>query len=334
MQQAITALSVLPSALATDQTTPEGFVLRVAGAFTHVHFGASLMKYVRANHVQTGKEWKRSWVKTLIDRSKTLDNQANVLRYQAVFQQPQKQQSTGREAKTRSKSKSRSRSRTPPKKQSKADKKAARAAEQLVAARKRRTAAAPQLLILVGLPGSGKSTFCRMLEDAKSGWKWVSKDALGSRAAAEAAVSGVLNSGKSKRRQAHGETPVKNVAIDMCNASEADRKAWCRFSLLDRKQVGVVYFETDAEECIQRAMLRANSEQGHESGDLFQWGGRTAIMSHAKRLQIPAVTPTNAGYDRVYVIGSEAEMEATVLKLGGLYNTKHVPTTAATIDES
>ena len=44
--------------------SPEGFVVRVARAFRSDEFAkGTIAKYVRANHVQTGPTWRRTWRK-------------------------------------------------------------------------------------------------------------------------------------------------------------------------------------------------------------------------------------------------------------------------------
>lgn len=41
-----------------DPTKDEGYVIRVADAFTYGEFKSSIAKFVRANHVQTTKHWR------------------------------------------------------------------------------------------------------------------------------------------------------------------------------------------------------------------------------------------------------------------------------------
>lgn len=72
------------------------------------------------------------------------------------------------------------------------------------------------LVVLVGIPGSGKSTFARKLMDgAPAGreWKRVSQDVLGSRGKCVSAAETAL------RRGAH-------VVIDRCNFDVSQRRHW------------------------------------------------------------------------------------------------------------
>lgn len=47
----------------------EGYVVRNQEAFLYADFGKNVAKYVRANHVQTDKHWKTTWVKNHIKES-------------------------------------------------------------------------------------------------------------------------------------------------------------------------------------------------------------------------------------------------------------------------
>jgi hypothetical protein len=41
----------------------EGFVVRTEASFMEDDFGQNVLKYVRANHVQTDEHWTRNWRK-------------------------------------------------------------------------------------------------------------------------------------------------------------------------------------------------------------------------------------------------------------------------------
>lgn len=72
------------------------------------------------------------------------------------------------------------------------------------------------VVLLVGVPGSGKSTFAHKLTPA-GGWAWVNQDTLGDRQACEAAVKQALRSGKS-------------VIVDRCNFNKQQRSTWVRLA--------------------------------------------------------------------------------------------------------
>ena len=78
----------------------------------------------------------------------------------------------------------------------------------------------PVMVVLVGLPGSGKSHFCLDLfeeqgssEHADKGWVHVCQDTLGTRKRCEALVTETLESGR-------------RVIIDRCNQSVEQRKVY------------------------------------------------------------------------------------------------------------
>ena len=67
LRREMIAASERPSGLGVT-CRPEGFVVRVCSAFTDVDFssGAAVAKFVRANHVQTKGDWKRTWCKAKV----------------------------------------------------------------------------------------------------------------------------------------------------------------------------------------------------------------------------------------------------------------------------
>ncbi|KAL6764604.1 hypothetical protein V8C86DRAFT_2473181, partial [Haematococcus lacustris] len=73
-----------------------------------------------------------------------------------------------------------------------------------------------KVLVLVGVPGSGKSTIAQELREA--GWVVVNQDVLGSRRSCEAAFDEALQAGR-------------NVVVDRCNFDEAQRSTWVQLSL-------------------------------------------------------------------------------------------------------
>ncbi|ETO00947.1 hypothetical protein RFI_36493, partial [Reticulomyxa filosa] len=60
----------LPSALSLDKINApcprEGFVIRVSGRIAMKNFELSVAKYVRKGHIQTDKQWSKTWKKAKI----------------------------------------------------------------------------------------------------------------------------------------------------------------------------------------------------------------------------------------------------------------------------
>lgn len=96
----------------------------------------------------------------------------------------------------------------------------------------------PQLLILVGLPGSGKSWFSSALKKRKPAVDVVSQDESGSRALCESAVS--------RRR------PGTMVVLDRCNPSPTERRDWLALANAGDTNTVAVYFDVGDSLCTQR----------------------------------------------------------------------------------
>ncbi|KII94225.1 hypothetical protein PLICRDRAFT_420648 [Plicaturopsis crispa FD-325 SS-3] len=98
-------------------------------------------------------------------------------------------------------------------------------------------------LMLVGLPGSGKSWFSKALlvRDPRI-WTHISQDESGSRSSCESAI------GRTKGR----------VLLDRCNVSPADRKLWLELASSATTHPVAVWFDYDRELCISRAQNRSD----------------------------------------------------------------------------
>ena len=134
----------------------------------------------------------------------------------------------------------------------------------------------PQCVLLVGLPGAGKSTFASSLVKSK-GWIHLDSDILGGPSMVEKALHETLS--------AKGSLGWMRVIIDCCNIRVCDRKRF-RDILEGAKKEGksklvAVYFAVDEATCIERVAKRAD----HPS---IPYGcGRPAILSMSKALELP-----------------------------------------------
>ncbi|KAJ3209509.1 hypothetical protein HDU82_000648 [Entophlyctis luteolus] len=102
----------------------------------------------------------------------------------------------------------------------------------------------PQVLVLCGLPGSGKSWFSKMLTQESSKWVAISQDDLKSRDSCENSAS-IL--GKS--------IPTGTcVVIDRCNPTPGERGIW--LDILSVSAAVLVHFDAPKETCLMRAEQR------------------------------------------------------------------------------
>jgi predicted kinase len=104
----------------------------------------------------------------------------------------------------------------------------------------------PAIIVLVGIPGSGKSTFAAALVDvAPHLYVRVNQDDLGSRDACISFAKEMLWKGKS---------PV----IDRCNFDKAQRKHWIQIARDANVRAHYVYLCVDQETCLDRCLKRRN----------------------------------------------------------------------------
>ena len=101
----------------------------------------------------------------------------------------------------------------------------------------------PRLVILAGLPGSGKSSLAAALEK-RGGWAVVNQDSLGNRRKCERACARAFERGD-------------RVVIDRCNHDRAQRAHWTR--ILERAGGGykvAVWLTTPVDSCVERVLAR------------------------------------------------------------------------------
>ncbi|KAI0779011.1 ATP dependent DNA ligase [Trametes elegans] len=151
------------------------------------------------------------------------------------------------------------------------------------------------LLVLVGLPGAGKSTFVRMLRARDPrGWVHVSQDEAGGRAACERAIG-------------NGRAGGRRVLLDCCNVTSAGRRAWLALATHWAVAPVCVWFDYGRALCTSRAQNRA----GHPTlppGNRV----RNAVEQMAGAFERPELAE---GFKAVVIVRSFAAAEELVVRL-------------------
>lgn len=153
------------------------------------------------------------------------------------------------------------------------------------------------LVVLVGIPGSGKSTFAKSLidGDASGGRKWarISQDVLGTRQKCVRAANRALECGE-------------HILVDRCNFDEQQRSHWLGLERPPKRQQHkiAVYLPLPLQTAQQRVLKRGIHEGGVD----------TAIMSESKILGIvrrmhSSLRPPELeeGFDELLVVGDEQQ---------------------------
>lgn len=104
-----------------------------------------------------------------------------------------------------------------------------------------------RVLMLMGLPGSGKSTVATRLQESGQ-WHRVNQDVLGDRRSCVMTAKKVLSEGG-------------RVVIDRCNVSRLQRSVWLALAQDFDCSVGCLWLDVDAMECGRRVLARF----GHET---------------------------------------------------------------------
>ncbi|KAF9963660.1 hypothetical protein BGZ65_001486 [Modicella reniformis] len=111
------------------------------------------------------------------------------------------------------------------------------------------TTAVQRLLLLVGAPGSGKSTFSKALTRVYPEYVRISQDDLGDRHACEAIAMSAL--------QVKDRT--QSVVIDRCNFDQKQRKTWVKLAKqLNVEEIDVIIMDTEFHQCKKRILNRTN----------------------------------------------------------------------------
>ena len=143
----------------------------------------------------------------------------------------------------------------------------------------------PPLILLVGYPASGKSTFAQtLLESFPRVFTRINQDEQGREACERQIGELISKNARSSRRQV--------VLLDRCNLQASDRKEWLALAH-NTKKVWVLFFDVSSEECRWRIVRR----QGHPT--IKQGRGGRIIDSLANTLEVPTL---EEGFDKIFTI--------------------------------
>ncbi|KAF7721804.1 hypothetical protein EC973_004129, partial [Apophysomyces ossiformis] len=137
-----------------------------------------------------------------------------------------------------------------------------------------------RMLVLVGLPGSGKSTFSNKLIECRLDWRRINQDDMKSRKNCERFTRKFLEE-------------KRNVVIDRCNFDLKQRKTWIELAKEYNVPVDCIIFTATAEECSSRILGRTD----HPTGVIGDRG--VQILNRFTQNYHPPTDDVMEGFDRI-----------------------------------
>jgi len=142
-----------------------------------------------------------------------------------------------------------------------------------------------RFILLVGAPGTGKSTFAAALTNEVS-YELISQDDLGSRSRCEAELGKLIKK--------------NSVVLDRCNVESEERKRWIQLSMVEnRSKIAIVYFPApdDPQQHRKRVLERKDHPTITTNSDA---GAERIINSFLSKLDVP--NAQRDGVSRVFTV--------------------------------
>ncbi|KAF9201243.1 Dual specificity protein phosphatase 23 [Haplosporangium sp. Z 27] len=159
---------------------------------------------------------------------------------------------------------------------------------------------APKLVILAGLPGSGKSHFISLLlQEFPEHFVRISQDELGSRAVCERLLA---QSMRHQQQSLAVRGPKKalpmTVFLDRCNPTIAERKEWYEVAF-QPDETAIFWFSRSVEQCIERV----DSRENHPT--VAQGRGFKVVNSFAKGFEFPNLAKEGSWCKTLVEVGDD-----------------------------
>lgn len=152
------------------------------------------------------------------------------------------------------------------------------------------------LVVLVGLPGAGKTFFAELLE--KTGWVSISQDDLGDRGKCVSKTKWALNQGH-------------NIVIDRCNVSPQQRSHWvkCAMQYKNKKKGNMNRHLVIIAVCLQTNKILCQTRVAERENHLTLKGGsREETDPIVDKFDKEMIYPTsNEKFDKIVPVASEDE---------------------------
>ena len=159
-----------------------------------------------------------------------------------------------------------------------------------------------KLLVLCGLPGSGKSWFAERLEATNPQFVRIAQDDLGSKDACIQRMNELCNQKGSRK-----------IVIDRCNPTALDRVVWKTIAegvgYIKNATIACIYFDASPQTCIDRIGKRLT----HPT--LNPHSGPSVVTSFSKQFEPPSLE--SDAFDSIIHVSSFAGARKLLLRFGG-----------------